>query len=83
MSMLMHFMQKRRFPHLVSQHQIDLEKSWWKERFKLYDIYIWMPWTFNYGSFQTTLHGFWWRQHQIQLGPLVIEFRTRGKAMKR
>lgn len=75
------FNQKPRFPELISQRQIDLEESWWKERLTLYQIYIWGPWTLNYDNFQTTLDGFWWRHHQIQLGPVVIEFRNRGKAM--
>ena len=67
-------------PKIISQRQIDLEASWWKERFRIW-IYVYGPWTVNWGSFHTTLDGYWWHHHQILLGPLVIEFTIRkGKS---
>ena len=67
-------------PKITSQRQIDLEASWWKERFKIY-TYVHNQWTVNWDSFYTTLDGYWWHHHQILLGPLVIEFTIRkGKS---
>jgi len=75
------FNREPRFPPLISQRQIDLEEDWWKDRVSIIDCYIHQPWTLNYDSFQTTLDGFWWSHHQLQLGPLVIEWTIRRKAM--
>ena len=78
------FNQEMRFPKLISQRQIDLEESWWKERVTLNNYYRWgeAPWSLDYYSFKTTLHGFWWSHHQLQLGPFVIEWTIRKGSMK-
>ena len=72
----------QRFYEIKSQRQIDLEESWWKERITFYGCYIWKPMKLHYESFYTTLSGYWWKHHQLQLGPLVFEWRTRGKKIK-
>lgn len=69
------------FPVIKSQRQIDLEASWWKERITLYDAYLWSPWEFCFDSFYTSLDGYWWKHHELFIGPLVIEWRTRGRKM--
>ena len=71
----------RGLPELKSQRQIDLEESWWKERITFYEAYLWNPWMLNYDSFYTTLDGYWWKHHQLSLGPLVIEWKTRRSKM--
>ena len=68
-------------PKIISQRQIDLEASWWKERIQLMQVYTWKPWSLHHDSFYTTLDGCWWQHHQVQLGPLVIEFTIRRRAL--
>jgi len=80
---MLNFNQEMRFPKLISQHQIDLEESWWKERVTL-NFHRWLfdPWSLGYESFKSTLHGFWWGHHLLQLGPFVIEWTIRKGSMK-
>jgi len=64
---------------LKSQRQLNLEKSWLKERFSLdelaFDGFWGLP---QWNTCKLTFDGYWWYHHQILIGPLVLQFTFRG-----
>lgn len=63
------------------QREIELDQSWWKDRFTYEGHYYWPYMQLSYQTFYTTLFNYWWKHHQLQLGPLVIEWKTRRRKL--
>lgn len=60
------------FEPIISQRQIDLEESWWKERFRAF-FYFTPESYWSVATFKTTLDGQWWWHFQICIWRLTIE----------